>query len=168
MLRHRGYYEKLGESFNDQMHCSRHIIINDIKRTYAAVITERTRGQMLRVLFSYAKRNMEVGYCQGMNFICYYLLKVGFEEEEVFWLLVHIFEQLVPKSYYTSMVSIIADIKMLKQVLKQNNPKLVQHIQDLNADLGFLLIPWFVTAFTNVENETVRLSAKNGNYGPAV
>lgn len=127
----------------------------DIKRTYAKIITQDTKEKMLRVLYNYSKRNMEIGYCQGMNFICYYFLENGFTEEETFWILAHIIEQVIPKNYYINMVPIIADIKILRQMMKEKIPRLVKHIQDLNVDLNFLLIPWFVMVFTNIQNNDV-------------
>ena len=36
---------------------------------------------MRRVLIALLRRNSDIGYCQGFNFICYYLMKLGFEEE---------------------------------------------------------------------------------------
>lgn len=32
-----------------------------------------------------------VGYTQGMNYVAGFFILCGFEEEEVFWLLVHLF-----------------------------------------------------------------------------
>lgn len=155
MDRYPGYYEMLNESYNHLMLPSKQIIFMDIKRTYASVITEDRKEKMLRILYNYSKRNMEIGYCQGMNFMCYYFLEVGYSEEETFWILVHIFENLIPKNYYINMVPIIADIKILRHMLNQKNIKLVNHIQDLSVDLNFILIPWFVMAFANVQNLNV-------------
>lgn len=155
MHRHSGYYSSLVNSFNDHIQSTKNIIQNDIKRTYARTITQDTKDKMLRVLFGYAKRNMEMGYCQGMNFICYHFLEEGFSEEETFWILAHIFEQLINKDYYINMVPIIADVKLFKYLLKQQKSKLVAHIQYLSADLSFVLIPWFVMVFTNIQNSKV-------------
>lgn len=155
MDRYKGYYDQLDENFNDQMLTSKRIIVNDIKRTYSTIITQDNKDKMLRILYSYAKRNMEVGYCQGMNFMCYHFLTEGFSEEETFWILAYIFEQLIPKNYYTNMVPIIADIKMLRHLMQEKYPKLVSHIQDLNVDLNFILIPWFIMAFMNIQNNEV-------------
>lgn len=155
MERHKGYYQQLEENLNDHMLSSKRIIINDIRRTYASVITQDTKDRMFRILYNYAKRNMEIGYCQGMNFMCYHFLDTGYSEEETFWILAYIFEQLLPKNYYINMVPIIADIKMLKNMLNQKHADLVRHIQELNVDLNFLLIPWFVMSFTNLQNDGV-------------
>ena len=155
MDRHRGYYSQLEDSFTDHMHSAKRIIINDIKRTHASVITQDTKDRMFRILYNYSKRNMEVGYCQGMNFVVYHFLEAGFSEEEAFWILAYVTEQLVPKDYYINMVPLIADIKVLRQMLNQKQPRLVEHIQDLTVDLNFMLIPWFIMSFTNLQNDEV-------------
>lgn len=154
--RHPGYYQLLEDSFNDQLSSVKRIILMDIKRTYSKEITQDIKDKMFRILYGYAKRNMEIGYCQGMNFMCYFFLKFGFNEEEVFWILVYIFEEVIPKNYYINMVPVIADIKMLRHMLSQRCPNLVAHIQELGVDLNFILIPWFVMAFTNMQNFEVR------------
>ena len=156
MDRYRGYYASLEDSYGEHMQSAKRIIANDIKRTYANVASQATKDAMYRILYSYAKRNMEVGYCQGMNFMCYHFLHAGFGEEETFWVLAYIFEQLIPKDYYINMVPLIADIKVLRHILSERQPELVRHIQELSVDLNFLLIPWFIMSFTNLQNEQVR------------
>lgn len=42
---------------------------------------------MHKVLQAYARRNPYVGYCQGMNFILHFIMTMGFEDEECFWIL---------------------------------------------------------------------------------
>lgn len=74
---------------------------------------------MRRILIALAKRNMDLGYCQGMNFVCYYLIKMGFQEEEIFWLMTYCFENILPKNYYINMLPLIADIKLLKYILRE-------------------------------------------------
>jgi uncharacterized protein YpiB (UPF0302 family) len=47
---------------------------------------------MQKILLNYARRNPYIGYCQGMNFILYFLMDMQFEEEECFWILTTILE----------------------------------------------------------------------------
>lgn len=157
MDRYYGYYSELGNNFNNYMPNTKHIIDMDIKRTHANIITPDIKNKMIRILYNYSKRNMEIGYCQGMNYMCFNFLQLGFEEEETFWILVNIFENLIPKNYYVSMIPIIADTKMLKYILNIKYPLLVKHIQDLNVDIDVILIPWFIMAFTNLPNLKVIL-----------
>ena len=49
---------------------------------------------------------MEIAYCQGMNFICYFLTEAGFDEEETFWMLCYIFEVIMP----SGLIALLDDI----------------------------------------------------------
>ena len=128
------------------------IIILDVKRTGAKDIGDKERDAMTRILYAFSKRNMEIGYCQGMNFVCHFLLEMGFSEEETFWLICHVFEQLMPRNYYVNMIPAIADIEVFKILLRESRPKLHEHLTSLGVDLNFMLIPCFVTIFTNLKN----------------
>ena len=150
--RYKGYYKQLQAVFDDQMQNVRRIIVMDIERTYAKYTSQETKNKMFRILYSYAKRNMDTGYCQGINFIVYYFLELGFSEERAFWMLVYIVDNLIPKGYYNSMAPLIADIRLFKYILSIKQPNLAQHLQKLQVDLNFFLIPWFIMIFTNIKN----------------
>lgn len=152
MDRYKDEYKNLQAVLNDQMRNVKRVIIMDIERTHARHTSQETKNKMFRILYSYAKRNMDTGYCQGINFIVYYLLELGFAEERVFWMLVFIVENLVPKGYYSTMVPLIADIRLFKYILHVKYPLLAQHFHELNIDLNFFLIPWFIMIFTNLKN----------------
>jgi hypothetical protein len=156
MDRHKGYYNDLLNSFSTEMSSYKKIMVHDIHRTGTKEMPESTREQMLRILFSYAKRNMEIGYCQGINFLCYFLLEMGFEEEQTFWIICYVFERLIPHNYLINMIPIIADIELLRMVLDRHVPELMRHLSSLNVDLNFILLPFFVTAFTSIKNFTAR------------
>ena len=153
---YKEYYQQLDKSYNEHLLKTKKIIVMDIKRTYANINTQETKDKMLRILYNFSKRNTEIGYCQGMNFVCYHFLEYGFSEEETFWIMSYLLENLIPKNYYVNMVPLITDIKMLKQLLNHKNNNLVKHLQNLNVDLNFLLIPWFVMIFTNLSNKDVK------------
>ncbi len=87
-----------------------------------------------------------------MNFICYYLIEVGFEEEQIFWILNYLIEKLIPKNYFTNMLPLLADIKMIKYLLKEKNPAFLELLMKFKVDLNFLLIPWFLLIFTSIDN----------------
>lgn len=53
-----------------------------------------------RVLRAFSWRNPSQGYCQGLNFVAGQLL-LFFTEEETFWMLVHLVEDILPPNYYS-------------------------------------------------------------------
>ena len=152
MHRHQGYYEELSNNYNTEMLSYKKIIVVDLKRTGTKETTESARETMLKILYNFAKRNMEIGYCQGMNFLCYFLLQMGFQEEQIFWVICFVFERLMPNNYYVNMIPIIADIDLLKMLLEEFLPHLMVHLAALGVDLNFVLLPLFVTAFTSIKN----------------
>lgn len=95
---------------------------------------------------------MDLGYCQGMNFISYYLMKMDFSEEQVFWIMDYCFEYLVPKNYYINMIPLIADIKVFKYILKESLPKIYKVMQTLKIDLNFIVVSWFLLIFVEINN----------------
>lgn len=152
MDRYAGYYDHLNANFDDQLGDYKCIILSDIRRTHSDVLTQDSKDKMFRILHSYSKRNAEIGYCQGMNFMCYHFLELGFSEEQTFWILTYIFEQIVPKNYYINMVPVVADVKLFKHMLRVTNPELGRHLARLKCDLGYILIPWFIMAFVSIKN----------------
>lgn len=74
---------------------------------------EEIMEKMERILFSFARRNPYIGYCQGVNFILNFIITMQFTEEESFWLLASVLEETIPFSYYTNMSGVAADIKII-------------------------------------------------------
>lgn len=95
---------------------------------------------------------MDLGYCQGMNFVCYYLMKMGFAEEQVFWIMTYCFENILPKNYYINMIPMIADIKVFKYILRESLPKVYNVMDSLKIDLNFLVVSWFLLIFVEISN----------------
>lgn len=58
---------------------------------------------------AFSRRNPFIGYCQGLNFIAYFLLTMQFQEEEAFWILSQITETIIPMDYYTNMIGVACD-----------------------------------------------------------
>jgi hypothetical protein len=152
MARYKGYYWKLNMSMESEMLSYKDVIVKDINRTGSKDLSDGKREAMLRILYSFAKRNMEIGYCQGMNFICFYLLEMGFSEEQAFWMICYIFEQLMPSNYYISMIPIVADICILRILMEECLPQTMKQLNYLQVDLNLMMLPLFVTAFTNLKN----------------
>ncbi|KAH9896272.1 rab-GTPase-TBC domain-containing protein [Xylariomycetidae sp. FL2044] len=154
LLRTPGYYEDLvsrPEEGDDPSVISQ--IDMDINRTLTDNIFFR-RGpgvsKLKEVLRAYARRNPEVGYCQGMNLIAANLLLIMPSTEDAFWILVSIIEQILPHGYYDdSLLASRADQQVLRQYVTQILPKLSRHLENLSIDLEALTFQWFLSVFTD-------------------
>lgn len=155
MSRYKDYYQSLQTAYNDNFALARISIEKDIRRTYASQISKEDREVLFRILFSYAKRNSEIGYCQGMNIIAYFFLTSGFSEEQSFWMLAYLIENIIPKGYYTNMIAVITDISLLKHLFSVLLSGLVSHFLKNMLDINHFLVPWFLMTFTNLENTEV-------------
>ncbi|CAJ2511953.1 Uu.00g075780.m01.CDS01 [Anthostomella pinea] len=149
-----GYYEDLvAKSGEDDDPAVVSQIDMDINRTLTDNIFFR-RGpgvaKLSEVLKAYARRNPEVGYCQGMNLITANLLLIMPSAEETFWILVSIIEQILPRGYYDhSLMASRADQQVLRQYVTAVLPKLSQHLENLFIELEALTFQWFLSVFTD-------------------
>jgi hypothetical protein len=149
-----GYYKALDGSYNDQINCYRKQIQKDIDRT-AKNMSQDLKQKMMRILINFAKRNMKIAYCQGMNLICFFLIEMNFEEEAIFWILCYIFEYIMPPYYYIEMASVLADIQILMAMLRRKSSEISKNIYKNKIDLTYCFIPLFLTAFTGIQNVEV-------------
>ena len=101
----------------------------------------------------FTKRNPEIGYLQGFNFIVDFILTRGFSEEETFWMLVYMIENLLHKQYYSTFYPIFANIKFLKCMLYHLNYKIYKFFVDKNFDTFMFLHKWFLMHFMDVDNK---------------
>ncbi|GAP83876.1 putative TBC domain-containing protein [Rosellinia necatrix] len=153
-IRVPGYYEGLisrPSEGDDPVVISQ--IEMDVHRTLTDNIFFR-RGpgvaKLSEVLRAYARRNPEVGYCQGMNLIAANLLLIMPSTEDVFWVLVSIIELILPRNYYDhSLMASRADQNVLRQYVAAVLPKLSQHLDNLSIELEALTFQWFLSVFTD-------------------
>ena len=76
----------------------KHEIEKDLKRTFPkheTLSSEEAQQKLRSVLSAYARRNPRVGYVQSMNYIGALLL-LFMEEDEAFWTLTAMVEDLLP------------------------------------------------------------------------
>lgn len=116
-----------------------HQIALDIKRKLSlssdAVDSEAKKETLSQVLNCYVKRNSNVGYCQGFNYITNYLYERGFPEEEVFWMFTHLIENVVSPEYFITMNSLIVDQKILKHLVQLLLPKVHKVLSRHDIDI---------------------------------
>lgn len=62
------------------------------------------------------------------------------------------FEHILPKNYYINMLPMLADIKLLKYILKEKLSHVYEVIDRIKIDLNFLLVSWFLLIFVEISN----------------
>ena len=72
-----------------------------------------------------------------------------FTEEECFWILVYMIEELMPRDYYTNMLALRADIQLIYKLLAAKEPQVLEHLNSLSIDLSLITVESFLTIYTN-------------------
>lgn len=68
-------------------------------------------------------------------------------------MLCYIIEEVLPKDYYTSMVSLMADVNLLVLFLNERCPDLSNHLRSVNFELPMVVVELFITIFTASRTE---------------
>uniref|UniRef100_A0A7S4PGE2 Rab-GAP TBC domain-containing protein n=2 Tax=Guillardia theta TaxID=55529 RepID=A0A7S4PGE2_GUITH len=100
-----------------------------------------------RVLRAYARRNKQVGYCQGLNFIAGLML-LFLREDQAFWLLCVLIEDILPGDYYAQDLSgCNVDLRVFRDMLSKRLPKLWKHFQEAGLGVEFFCLEWFIAIY---------------------
>ena len=128
-------------------------ISRDLYRTFSAEFGTPDEENILplrNVLFAYSVRNKPVGYCQSMNFIVALLL-MYLTEEQAFWVLAVLIEDILPSDYYTSsMTGCRIDQGVFQSSLAWKLPKLFSHLKAYEIDIGPITCSWFLSLYINI------------------
>lgn len=102
--------------------------------------------RLRRVLLAYSEHNPKVGYCQGMNRLAAVALLV-LPEEEAFWCLSTIVDNIMPEGYYNNLWLAQVDSNVVMNFLSVRVPSLSEHLKRHSIDLS--LFAWFLTIFVD-------------------
>eukprot|EP00038_Savillea_parva_P010216 m.188686 g.188686 ORF g.188686 m.188686 type:complete len:383 (-) comp17516_c0_seq1:57-1205(-) len=139
-------------------------IMLDMHRTFPNNIHFRPDGclrqqQLHRVLLAYSNHNPEVGYCQGMNFVCGMLLLIlDGNEEQTFWLFDGFMSKMPPRMYAEDMKGIQAECASFFDILKEDYPDVSEELGKRGAleMMPAIVVKWVINAFVDtVPEETV-------------
>ncbi|CAN8004479.1 unnamed protein product [Ixodes hexagonus] len=102
-----------------------------------------------RVLLAYSRRNLIVGYCQGLNRLAAIAL-LFMSEEDAFWCLVTVVEYIMPRDYYSrTLEASQVDQRVLKDLMIEKLPRLYAHLESNKVDLSLFTFNWFLTVFVD-------------------
>jgi Rab-GTPase-TBC domain len=68
-------------------------------------------------------------------------------------MLCYIIEDVLPRDYYTTMVSLTADINLLVLFLVEREPQIVVHLKAINFELPMVIVEMLITIFTTNRTE---------------
>lgn len=114
-------------------------------------------SRLRRILRSLAWLFPDIGYCQGTGVIVASLLLL-MEEENAFWLMTAIIEDLLPASYYSStLIGVQADQKVLQTLIANYLTGVDEILKSHDIELSLITLQWFLTIFANVVNMKILL-----------
>ncbi|CAI5499643.1 unnamed protein product [Closterium sp. Naga37s-1] len=123
----------------------------DLHRTFPKhprMDTPESLAALRRVLVAYSFRDSHVGYCQGMNYVAAYLLLVMRSEEDAFWMLATLVENvLYDDCFAEDLFGVHVEQRVLKDLLKKKQPKLASHLDKVGFELSLVTTEWFLCVF---------------------
>ncbi|KAH8295819.1 hypothetical protein KR018_010248, partial [Drosophila ironensis] len=147
-----GLYEDLVEKAACIKDCFAHDEIDrDLPRSlpeHPAFQSTDGIGALRRVLQAYALRNPQVGYCQSMNIMSSVFL-LFCDEENAFWMLASLCENLSPDYYNDKVMGALIDQGVLNELVETHLPDLHGHLESLGV-IKMISISWFLTIFISV------------------
>ncbi|XP_046560313.1 small G protein signaling modulator 3 homolog isoform X3 [Haliotis rubra] len=156
------YKDVVKASANDHLMTSKQIE-KDLLRTMPSNtcfcnINSTGVPRLRRILRGLAWLYPDIGYCQGTGVIAASLL-LFLEEEDTFWMMCAIIEDLLPASYYSStLIGIQADQRVLRQLLISYLPDVDLVLKEHDIELSLISLHWFLTLFASVVHMKVLLS----------
>ena len=82
-----------------------------------------------------------------MNYVVAHLLR-HLNEEEAFWVLCSIIENILPIDYYSLMVGTLVDQNLFRKILKKVMTRLSNHLKNLEIDISMVVIQWFISLYS--------------------
>jgi len=130
-------------------------IEKDLPRTFPYhkwLHQENAISVVRRILRAFARHNKSVRYCQGLNYIVAFALVImGFDNEEnIFWLLVCIIEDMLPGFFSETMLNLQVHQQILEDNIREKLPALHSVMENLCVSVPLFSTKWFLCLFTTV------------------
>lgn len=136
-------------------------IEKDLTRTFEGECTRVNsavgKSWLKNILGAYSISNSSIGYCQSMNFLAACLL-MYLDEEDAFWMLSVICEELAEGYYTPGLPGLQVDIRVLADLLRSLHPELWSLLQQCEVPLDLICSQWLMGLFSmNLPLETLFL-----------
>jgi hypothetical protein len=105
--------------------------------------------RLRRVLRSISWIYPDIGYCQGMGTVVAHLLLL-LEEEDAFWLMSIVIEDILPPTYFISdFVGVRTDCLVIAHFVSLQFPRVNELLKEHDIELGLIVFTWFLTMFAS-------------------
>ncbi|KAG8364471.1 hypothetical protein BUALT_Bualt18G0000800 [Buddleja alternifolia] len=146
------YYDDLTRAIEDKVTSATKQIDHDLPRTFPShpwLDTPEGHAALRRVLVAYSFRDSDVGYCQGLNYVAALLLLVMKTEEDAFWMLSILLENVLVSDCYTNNLSgCHVEQRVFKDLLTKKCPRIAAHLEALEFDVSLVCTEWFLCLFS--------------------
>lgn len=146
------YYSDLTKATEGMVTPATQQIDHDLPRTFPGhpwLDTEEGHAALRRILVVYSFRDSYVGYCQGLNYVAALLLLVMKTEEDAFWMLAVLLEDVLVNDCYTNNLSgCHVEQRVFKDLLAKKCPRIAAHLEALEFDISLVATEWFLCLFS--------------------
>ncbi|KAE9606418.1 putative Rab-GTPase-TBC domain-containing protein [Lupinus albus] len=146
------YYDDLTKALEGKVTPATRQIDHDLPRTFPGhpwLDTPKGHAALRRVLVVYSFRDSDVGYCQGLNYVAALLLLVMKTEEDAFWMLAVLLENVLVNDCYTNNLSgCHVEQRVFKDLLVKKCPRIASHLEALGFDVSLVTTEWFLCLFS--------------------
>ncbi|KAI4308434.1 hypothetical protein L6164_031511 [Bauhinia variegata] len=146
------YYSDLTKAVEGKVTAATRQIDHDLPRTFPGhpwLDTQEGHAALRRVLVNYSFRDSDVGYCQGLNYVAALLLLVMKTEEDAFWMLAVLLENVLVNDCYTNNLSgCHVEQRVFKDLLAKKCPRIAAHLDSLEFDVSLVATEWFLCLFS--------------------
>ena len=142
------FYKNLSEEENTIDLKNEDYIKKDIYRTFnKEKISEENIKKLENILINFTKIDKTIGYCQGMNFIVGFFLKItDFDEIESFYLFLNFFQNI--RGFYINNFPLYKIyLYIFNYHFKIFFPNIFKHFEKNELSLEFWVGKWFQTLF---------------------
>lgn len=146
------YYSDLTKAVEGKVTPATRQIDHDLPRTFPGhpwLDTPEGHAALRRVLVGYSFRDSDVGYCQGLNYVAALLLLVMKTEEDAFWMLAVLLENVLVNDCYTNNLSgCHVEQRVFKDFLSKKCPRIAAHLEEIEFDVSLVTTEWFLCLFS--------------------